>query len=165
MLVTSAQAAAPPVVITAQPVIKSVPLSAPVTVAVQTPVLPTTDVQTSAQPIVQPVVASQSVTPVMPEPQAAAPAVSDASTVSTPGVSASGAVLAEIPPAVAAMPALGTDETATDPVQGQKKPTKKGHSAQRGEPGYGKPRYNNHGLAPILRHLFSARTSSSHYWN
>jgi len=163
-----------------QPAEAAVATAAPVAVA--TPVAPVAapaaKQQASAQPIAAPVIA-----PAVPLPagvRTGAPAASDSHSLSTPAVPASVTALAESPPATAeASPAQARDDAAAapDPFAPQPNANKKRRGidqpAQRGAAPIvagaapvaagpkKKPVAPDHGIAPILRRLFSAHNGSS----
>jgi hypothetical protein len=105
--------------------------------------------------------------------QASTPVSSDSHTASTPAVPASVAALAEIPPATEASPVPTADVATFTPDQtgAQKIGGKKPHGADQTQQAHPqtvavtpqtppKKKPDEHGLGPLLRHLFSARTGS-----
>src|SRR5579862_127421 len=126
--------------------------------------------QASAQPS-----GGNLVAPLAPAAQVSPPAASESHTVSTPAVPASVAALAEIPPATAVSTApvrpapvvFAPDQTGAA-KDGAKKPRAADPAVQHGlqaaaAPAKKKP--EERGLAPLLRHLFSARAGSSYFSN
>jgi hypothetical protein len=110
--------------------------------------------------------------------QISPPAASESHSASTPAVPASVAALAEVPPATDVSPGLSPGSAAQvtfAPDQtgaardGGKKQRSTDQAAQRGTqvaaaPAKKRPE-EQHGLGPLLRHLFSARAGSSYYPN
>jgi hypothetical protein len=158
-----------------QPAEAAVPAAAPVAAAL--PVAPAPKQQASVQPVIAPVMA-----PVAPPPgvQVAAPAASDSHSLSTPAAPASVTALAESPPATTeASPAQASNDAATapDPFAPQPNTNKKRRAGDQqpqrgvapiatGSPPVAagpkkKPVAPEHGIAPILRRLFSAHNGSS----
>jgi hypothetical protein len=152
------QAAAPP------------DLSAPVTVppAVPAAVSAVPNVQASVPPI------NSNLLPLPTAAGISPPAASESHSASTPAVPASVAALAEVPPATDVSPAAAAQVTfAPDQTgaakDGGKKQRSTDQAAQRGTqvatvPAKKRPE-EQHGLGPMLRHLFSARAGSSYYPN
>ena len=160
-------------------VVRSLVQPAEAAIATAAPVAaPAAKQQASAQPIAAPVIA-----PAVPLPagvRTGAPAASDSHSLSTPAVPASVTALAESPPATAeASPAQARDDAAAapDPFAPQPNANKKRRGidqpAQRGAAPIvagaapvaagpkKKPVAPDHGIAPILRRLFSAHNGSS----
>jgi hypothetical protein len=154
----------------------------PAEAAVATPVTPVAapaaKQQARAQPAVVPVIAPAVLPPA--GVRTAAPAASDSHSLSTPAVPASVTALAESPPATTeAPPAQASDDTvaAPDPFAPQPNTNKKRRGidqpAQHGVAPITagaapiaagpkkKPVAPEHGIAPILRRLFSAHNGSS----
>jgi hypothetical protein len=130
--------------------------------------------QPIAQPSVQASVAPERVTP--PSPAAApAPAASDSASTSTPAAPASVAALAESPSANENAPALASDDVNATPDQtAVQKNAKKHRANDHGAPlapqanatgPNKKPVSPEHGIGPLLRHLFSARAGNSYFPN
>jgi hypothetical protein len=159
-----------------QPAEAAVATAAPVAVATAVaPVsAPAPKQQASVQPAVAPVIA------VLPPAgvRMAAPAASDSHSLSTPAAPASVTALAESPPATTeASPAQASDDAAPDPFAPQPNANKKrrgiDQQAQHGMAPIAagqqpiaagpkkKPVAADHGIAPILRRLFSAHNGSS----
>jgi hypothetical protein len=103
--------------------------------------------------------------------QASIPVPSDSHTASTPAVPASVAALAEIPLATEASPAPDLATSTPDQTGAPKIGGKKPHGADQTQQSHPqtaavtpqtgpKKRSEEHGLAPLLRHLFSARNGS-----
>jgi hypothetical protein len=161
------QAEAAPVV--ARQAVAPPDLAAPVTVprpaSVAASAVPNT--QASMQPT------NNSFMPLPPAAQISPPAASESHSASTPAVPASVAALAEVPPATDVSPASAGQVTfAPDQTgaarDGGKKQRSIDQAAQRGPQVAAAPakkRPEEHGLGPMLRHLFSARAGSSYYPN
>jgi hypothetical protein len=171
--------------VAAQPVPAPVVAAAPVNVPAIAPAPVTTAAMPAATsaPLSPPAVAS--VTPVStggPPPsdapalppagaQASTPVPSDSHTASTPAVPASVAALAEIPLATEASPAPDLATSTPDQTGAPKIGGKKPHGADQAQQTHPqtaaatpqtapKKRSEEHGLAPLLRLLFSARNGS-----
>jgi hypothetical protein len=145
----------------------------PAEAAVATPVAPVSAPAAKRQASVQPAVVPAIAVPPPAGVRMAAPAAGDSHSLSTPAAPASVTALAESPPATAeASPAQASDDMAAapDPFAPQPNTNKKRRGIdQRAQHGAApftagpkrKPVAPVHGIAPILRRLFSAHNGSS----
>jgi hypothetical protein len=151
------------------PIIAAVPARVPAMPLAKTNTPPSVQAAAPArgpQPSVQASVAPARVMP--PVSAAGAPAASESVSMSTPAAPASVAALAESPPVIENSPALASDDVNAAPDQtAAQKNAKKHRANDRGVPLANaagpnkKPAGNEHGLGPLLRHLFSARAGNS----
>jgi hypothetical protein len=163
-LVQPAEAATAVALPSATPVVAAAPVTVPS--AATEPVQ--ANIKANAQ------AASGALVPPPPAAQVSAPAASESRTASTPVGPASVAALAEIPPVTEASPAPAADQASFAPDQAGaidnagKKQRAADQATQHGAqaavaPAKRKP--EERGLAPLLRHLFSARAGTSYYPN